>query len=108
MTNFNAPFIVRISVGHFQPEQLELVTQKLAESEIKLRSAIEKLEGNLGYYVGIDKDKFSMTNTSVWTTLENAKQMGTLREMQDLRKEFEELHIEFAPITNHEILWQIK
>ncbi|MFN8336353.1 MAG: hypothetical protein U0U09_14590 [Cyclobacteriaceae bacterium] len=105
MTKFDAPFIIRISVGHFQPEQLELVTQKLAESETKLRPAIEKLEGCVEYYVAIDKENHYMTNVSVWKTLTSAHQMDTLKEMKDLRKEFEQMKIEFIPITNHETLW---
>ena len=104
----NTPLIVRISIGHFQPDQLEVVAQKLTASETKLRPAIEKLEGYIAYYVAIDNDKHYMTNVSIWKTLKNARQMDTLKEMLDLRKEFEPLRIEFMPITNHEVLWHVQ
>lgn len=34
--------------------------------------------------------------------------MNALKEMQQLRVEFESLGVEFVPITNHEVLWAIR
>jgi hypothetical protein len=33
--------------------------------------------------------------------------MASLRAMLDLRSVFEEVGVEFEPITNHEILWKL-
>jgi RNA binding exosome subunit len=100
--------IVRISVGYFQPEQTEKVLSMLNnEFKNSLIPAIKKLKGNINYYVGIDKEKHSLTNVSFWQTKEDAMQMATLKEMLDMRTTFEALGLKFIEITNHEILWKL-
>ena len=98
--------VVRISLGYFQPEQTEKVASML-ENEFKklLIPVIKKLKGNISYYVGIDREKNTLTNVSFWQTNEDAKQMATLKEMLDMRATFEALVIKFIDITNHEIIW---
>jgi pimeloyl-ACP methyl ester carboxylesterase len=100
--------IVRISIGYFQPEQTEKV-ESMLNNEFKnlLIPAIQKLKGNLGYYVAIDKEKHAMTNVSFWQTKEDAMQMATLKEMLDMRITFETLGLKFIEITNHDILWKL-
>lgn len=100
--------IVRISIGYFQPDQTEKVESMLnKEFKNSLIPAIRKLKGNLGYYVSIDKEKYTMTNVSFWQTKEDAMQMATLEEMLDMRTTFEALGLKFIEITNHEILWKL-
>jgi hypothetical protein len=48
-----------------------------------------------------------MTNVSFWDTIENAKQMATLKEMLAMRTTFEALGLEFIEMTNHDILWKL-
>jgi hypothetical protein len=100
--------ITRISIGWFDPSRSEEVATMLHESEKSLRPAISKLKGNKYYFVGLDRQKGAMTNTSIWETLEDAQQMATLPEMLALRERFEALNITFNPITNHEELWVIE
>lgn len=64
---------------------------------------IEELKGYLGYFVGIDKEKHTMTNVGFWATIESAKQMSTLKEMLAMRTTFEALGLKFIDITNHNI-----
>lgn len=106
--SFSSGAIVRISMGYFQPAQTEKV-ESMLNNEFKksLIPAIKKLKGNLGYYVGIDKEKHTMTNVSFWQTKEDALQMATLKEMLDMRTTFEALGIKFIEITNHEVLWKL-
>jgi hypothetical protein len=100
--------IVRISIGYFQPEQTEKVESRLNnEFKNSLIPAIKKLKGNLGYYVGIDKEKHTMTNVSFWQTKDDAIQMPTLKEMLDMRTTFEALGLKFIEISNHEIVWKL-
>lgn len=100
--------ITRISLGYFQPEQTERVALMLNnEFKESLIPAIQKLRGNLGYYVGIDTEKCVMTNVSFWETKDDAFQMATLKEMLDMRTTFEALGLKFIEITNHEILWKL-
>jgi hypothetical protein len=100
--------VVRISIGYFEPQQADKV-ESMLQSEFKnsLIPAIKKLKGNLGYYVGIDKEKHTMTNVSFWDTIENAKQMATLKEMLAMRTTFEALGLKFIEMTNHDILWKL-
>jgi hypothetical protein len=108
MNKFPAESIVRISIGYFQEEQTEKVHSMLNnEFKKSLIPAIQKLHGNLGYYVGIDKEKHAMTNVSFWQKKEDALQMATLREMLDMRATFESLGLTFIEITNHEVLWKL-
>jgi hypothetical protein len=106
--SFKEGTIVRISIGYFQPEQVEKV-EGMLNNEFKnsLIPAIKRLKGNLGYYVGIDKEKHTMTNVSFWQTKEDAIQMATLKEMLDMRTTFEALGLKFIEITNHNILWKL-
>jgi hypothetical protein len=97
--------IVRISLGSFEPDRADEVERRLQESENSLRPAIEGLAGNRGYYVGMDRKSGTMTNTSLWESLEDAQAMATLPEMLALRVTFEELGVRFQPITNHHVLW---
>ena len=100
--------IIRISIGYFQAEQTEQVAFML-DNEFKnsLVPAIQKLKGNKGYFVGIDKEKHSLTNVSFWKSYEDALQMATLKEMLDMRITFEALGLKFIEITNHEVLWEL-
>jgi len=100
--------IVRISIGYFEPQQADKV-ESMLQSEFKnsLIPAIKKLKGNLGYYVGVDKEKHTLTNVSFWDNIENAKQMSTLKEMLAMRTSFEALGVKFIDITNHDILWKL-
>ena len=77
------------------------------EFKNSLIPAIKKLHGNLGYYVGIDKEKHTMTNVSFWESKEDALQMATLKEMLAMRATFEGLGLKFIEITNHEVLWKL-
>jgi hypothetical protein len=99
--------VVRISIGQFPPEQAENIEQLLNNGEKILRPAISKLAGNTAYYVGIDKEKGFMTNTSLWETLDDAMQMARLPEMLAQRDVFLAAGVAFMPITNHEVLWQL-
>jgi hypothetical protein len=100
--------VTRISIGWFDASRSAEVAAMLNESEKSLRPAISKLRGNKYYFVGLDKEKGAITNTSLWDTLEDAQQMATLPEMLALREKFEALGITFNPITNHEELWTIE
>jgi len=99
---------VRISIGYFKPELTGKV-ENMLNNEFKnlLVPAIQKLNGSISYYVGLDKEKCSLTNTSFWQTKEDAKQMANLKEMLAMRETFESLGLKFIEITNHQILWKI-
>jgi quinol monooxygenase YgiN len=100
--------VVRISKGAFKPEDFDRVRAMLEESQKSLIPAIRQLPGCLHYWAAIDPVSSTMVNVSVWTALEDAKQMESLREMQALAAEFVKAGVQFErPIANYTGLWQI-
>lgn len=99
--------VVRISRGSFAAEKLREVSDTLNEWQPRLEPALRALDGLTHYYVAVDGATNSMTNVSVWETLENAKQMDTLAVMLEQREAFVDLGVDFDPIRNHTTLWAI-
>src|SRR5436190_10081953 len=99
--------IVRVSRGRFDPGRYEEIKQELTASSESLVPAIQALPGMLHYYVGIDAVTSTMVNVSIWDSLEHAQQMSTLAPMLALATSFRALGVEFAPIANHETLWEL-
>ncbi len=99
--------VVRISKGKFDPASAPDVERLLALSEGALREPLLHLPGLLHYYVGLDRANGQLMNVSVWETLENARQMDTLKEMLAQRPILEAAGVTFEAITNHETLWTI-
>ena len=100
--------IVRISLGYFEASMANQIENMLInEFQNLLVPAITKLEGNIAYYVGIDKEKNALTNVSLWKSKEDALQMSTLKEMLQMRDTFEALGLKFIEITNHNVLWKL-
>jgi hypothetical protein len=86
---------------------LDEVERLLAASQDALRAAVRELPGLLRYYVGIDREQGTVTNTSVWDTMEHARAMNELQAMLAQRSIMEGAGVEFDPITNHEVLWSL-
>lgn len=108
MTEGNGIFvIVRISKGKFALERADEIEQLLIQAEATLREPLQKMRGLVHYYVGIDREFGSVTNVSVWETIEDAREMYSLQPMLDLRPSFEAAGAVFETITNHEALWTI-
>lgn len=99
--------VVRISKGTFDPSRIAESEHLLADSERALRDVLTGLKGLVHYYVGIDRSRGSLTNVSVWDSLEHAHQMDTLPAMLAQRPILEAAGVTFEPITNHETLWVI-
>ena len=100
--------VVRISRGSFETAKLEQVKDGLNAWRSRLEPALRALDGLIHYYVAVDEATNSLTNVSVWVTLENAKQMETLAVMQEQRETFVALGVDFDPIRNHTTLWVIE
>jgi len=99
--------VIRISTGRFDPGRTDEVIAALRASETTLRPAIAALPGLLVYYVGIDRDTSTITNTSIWQTRSEAMAMGSLQEMRQLRGTFEQVGVAFDPVANHDMLWEM-
>jgi hypothetical protein len=101
------PLVVRISLGRIDPARAEDTIAALEASEAVLRPAIGALPGLVGYYVGFDRERSAITNTSIWLTREDALAMSTLPEMAELRTVFEQLGVVFEPVGNFDTMWEI-
>jgi hypothetical protein len=99
--------VVRISTGRFDPARTDDVVAALEASETTLRPAISALPGLVTYYVGIDRDTSTITNTSIWQSNEHAMAMNSLQEMAALRAIFQQLGVVFGPVANYDTLWEI-
>ena len=99
--------IVRISTGHFDADKYEEVRKLLTEGGARLIPAIQKLAGCLHYYAAIDKEAGRSSTSSVWDTLEHAKQMASLQEMRAEGQKMTALNVRFDPIVNYETTWTI-
>lgn len=59
------------------------------------------------YHAGVDSVTSTVVNVSLWTTLEAAKQMDTLKEMLAQRPILEAADVQFDAIANYEPTWTI-
>jgi hypothetical protein len=99
--------VIRISIGKFDADKATIVEGKLRESRARLETGIRAMNGNIAYYVGIDRLSNAMHNVSVWETVSDANQMATFAPMLALGAEFAELGVRFErPILNCDTLWE--
>ena len=100
--------VVRVSILRCPPERFAEVRQMAAEADPILRPGIEAMPGLLAFYFGADEATSSLTNVSLWTSLEAAKQLDTFQPMLDLGKPFIAKGATFErPIMNYATLWQL-
>lgn len=101
--------VVRVSVLRCKPEQFPALKQMMAESQAVLEAGIRQMRGLIHYYSGADEAVASLTNVSIWQSLDDAKQMDTFRPMLDLGAQFAAKGATFErPIMNYATLWQIE
>jgi hypothetical protein len=101
--------VVRVSILRCPPERFAELRQMAIEADPILRPGIEAMAGLLDFYFGADESTSSLTNVSLWTSLEAAKQLDTFQPMLDLGKPFAEKGATFErPIMNYATLWQLK
>lgn len=74
-----------------------------------LRPGIEAMPGLLAFYFGADEAAASLSNVSLWSSLEAAKQLDTFQPMLDLAQPFIAKGATFErPIMNYATLWQLE
>ncbi len=99
--------VVRISIGRFDKSVYPEVERLLQDGQKRLVPAIEKLPGCLRYEVGISQDANTITNVSIWDTMEHAAQMASLRAMKAEGDLMRAKGVRFDPIINYEVVWEI-
>jgi hypothetical protein len=99
--------VLRISVLHCDASKFARLRAMMIEAEAVLRPGIEAMPGLLAFYTGADEASLSMMQTSVWDTLEHAKQLDSFQPMLDAGRRFVAEGATFArPIVNYETLWR--
>jgi len=101
--------VIRISIGHFDPDNFNDIRDALKASQERLVRGISTMNGNRGYFVGIDRENSAMVNVSSWDSIDSAKQMDHFKPMQDLARDFIRMGVRFErPILNFEPVWMIE
>jgi hypothetical protein len=101
--------VIRISIGNFDEARAGMVRAAMVDSFDKLAPGIKSLDGNRGYFAGIDAENHAVVNVSAWDSVDGAKQMTAFKPMVDLAQEFADLGVRFErPILNFEGLWTIE
>lgn len=99
--------VVRVSVLRCDAALFGRFRAMMAEAEPVLRPGIEAMPGLLAYYAGADEATSSLTNTSVWETLDAARQMDRFEAMLELGRRFAAEGATFErPIMNYATLWR--
>ena len=100
--------VVRVSILRCAPDRFAELRQMAADADPILRPGIEAMPGLLAFYFGADEATSSLTNVSLWTSLEAAKQLDTFQPMLDLGKPFIAKGATFErPIMNYATLWEL-
>jgi len=99
--------VVRVSILRCEAAQYVQLRQMMIDAEATLRPGIEAMPGLLAYYAGADEATHSLTNTSIWDTLEHAQQLDHFQPMLDSGKRFAAEGATFErPIMNYATLWR--
>ena len=109
MTATNDQTVIRVSILRCEPSQFEEFKRMMSESESILAPGIRAMRGCRAYFVGADVASSSLSNVSIWDTLDDAKQMERFQPMLDLGKRFLDAGATFErPIMNYATLWQLE
>ena len=73
--------VVRVSILRCAPERFAELRQMMIDADPVLRPGIEAMAGLLAYYAGADEATSSLSNVSVWASLEAARQMDAFQPM---------------------------
>jgi hypothetical protein len=99
--------VVRVSILRCDATKFALLREMMLDAEADLRPGIEAMPGLLDFYAGADEATSSLINTSVWDTLEHAKQLDTFQPMLDAGKQFVAAGATFErPIMHYTSLWR--
>ena len=100
--------VVRVSIQRCKPENFTQLCDMMMAALARLEPGLGKLPGLIHFYAGADQAASSLTNVSIWTSLENAKQLDTYQPMLDLGRDFVAKGAVFErPVMNYETLWEL-
>lgn len=99
--------VVRVSIVRCDASRFALLRRMMVDVEAVLRPGIEAMPGLLAFYAGADEATLSLTQTSVWDTLEHARQLDSFQPMLDEGKRWVAEGATFErPIMNYTTSWR--
>lgn len=99
--------IVRISIMRCDAAQFDTLLHMMSESEAALRPGIEQMPGHLAFFAGADPEICTLTNISLWDTLEHAKQLDDFQPMLEAGKRFVAAGARLErPVINSATTWR--
>jgi hypothetical protein len=108
VTVINEQTVVRVSILRCEPSRFAELKRMMSEAESILAPGIRALRGCRAYVAGADVTSSSLSNVSIWDTLDDARQMERFQPMLDLGKRFLDAGAAFErPIMNYATLWHI-
>lgn len=100
--------VVRVSIQRCKPEDFTTLRNMMMAALAQLEPGLSKLPGFMHFYAGADPETSSLTNVSMWTSLEKAKQLDSYQPMLDLGREFIAKGAVFErPVMNYATLWEL-
>jgi hypothetical protein len=102
------PHVIRVSILRCKAESFAELRGMMMSALARLEPGVGKMHGFVHFYAGADEATSSLTNVSLWTSLEDAKQLDSFQPMLDLAKEFAAKGAVFErPIMNYATLWEL-
>jgi hypothetical protein len=100
--------VVRVSILRCAPERFADLRQMMVDADAVLRPGVEAMAGLIAFYAGADEATSSLTNVSIWASLDAAKQLDRYQPMLDLGKAITASGATFErPVMNYATLWQL-
>ena len=100
--------VVRVSILRCKPEDFAQLREMMMAALAPLEPGIGKMPGFVHFYAGADEASSSLSNVSIWTSFETAKQLDTYQPMLDLGREFVAKGANFErPVMNYTTLWEL-
>lgn len=108
VTEIDEQTVVRVSILRCEPSRFAELKRMMSEAESILAPGIRAMRGCRAYVVGADATTSSLSNVSIWDTLDDARQMERFQPMLDLGKRFLDAGATFErPIMNYATIWHI-
>jgi hypothetical protein len=101
--------IVRVSILRMSAELYPRIQDDLTAAQAVLEPGLRATPGWTDFLAGADPATNSMTNVSLWRSLEEAQQMDRFEPMLELGRRYVAEGVAFErPIMNYATLWRLQ
>ena len=101
--------VVRVSILRMTAELFPRLKEEMAVAQAVLEPGIRAMSGCLDFFAGADAATTSLTNVSIWRTLDDARQLDSFEPMLELGRKYVAMGVTFErPIMNYATLWRLE